>query len=90
MTRSMTRATTFAALALASAVLTPVVVVGAGTASAPAPAANAVANAAPMAQAAAAPASSLEATCPRRVKVIYAGYGEGQNPRCAAPVEAKR
>lgn len=89
MTRSMTRATTFAALALASAVLTPVVV-GAGTPSAPAPAANAVANAAPMAQAAAAPASSLEATCPRRVKVIYAGYGEGQNPRCAAPVEAKR
>lgn len=85
----MTRAMTLATLSLASALLTPVLVVGAGAgaggASATNPAGAGPASASAVVQTAqAAPASSLEATCSRRVKVIYAGYGEGQDARCAA------
>lgn len=90
----MTRAMTLSTLALASALLTPVLVVAAGagaTSGAPG-----VVNASASIQTAqaspsqVAPASSLEAACPRRVKVVYAGYGEGQDPRCPAAPAAKR
>ncbi len=83
----MNRATTLASLALASALLTPVVVMGAGTGTTSAPASTVSATTAPQAQAAT-PASGLGEACARPVKVIYAGYGEGQGSRCAA--EAKR
>ena len=77
----MTRTSTLIALAAASALLTPVVVHATGAApKAPvekaAPAA-AAAVAAPMAE-------SAPAACARKVKVVYAGYGETHAMACAA------
>jgi len=61
-------AANIAAIALASALLTPVVVGAVGTAS---PAAHAAPATEPVVAAAPAPA---EPTCARKVKVVYAGY----------------
>jgi hypothetical protein len=78
----MTRTSTLIALAAASALLTPVVVHATGAApKAPvekaAPAAAAAAVAAPMAE-------SAPAACARKVKIVYAGYGETHAMACAA------
>lgn len=78
----MTRTSAIIALAAASALLTPVVVHATGTApKAPAP----VMRAAPVAAAATTPAAeSAPVSCARKVKVVYAGYGDAHATACAA------
>ena len=68
----MNRAVTLAAITLVSALATPVVVNA--TTSKPSPVSNLVAPAA-------APKAE-EAACARLVRVVYAGYGEGQATPC--------
>ncbi len=82
----MTRTTTIVTLALLSSVLTPVVVKATGTdKSAPAQQAK-VEMTAVTAPAPAAP----EPSCARKVKVVYAGYGEAHAAACAASTEMRR
>jgi len=71
----MNRTGTLVALALISALATPVVV------NATTPKANAVVTAA----AVAAPKEEAPA-CPRMIQVVYAGYGEGQGAPCSVLV----
>jgi len=68
----MNRTVTLAAITLVSALATPVVV----NATAPKPE--------PVSSRTIAVAKPEEPSCARRVKVVYAGYGEGQTARCAA------
>ena len=77
----MTRTSALIALAAASALLTPVVVHATGTA----PKAQAsIEKAAPVAAAALAAAPESTATaCARKVKVVYAGYGNMHEAACA-------
>jgi hypothetical protein len=70
----MGRTVTFAVITLVSALATPVVV----NAMTPKPRA-AVAPATT-----AAPKAAAEPTCTRQVRVVYAGYGEGQGTPCIA------
>ena len=73
----MNRTITLAIVAALSALATPVVV-------------NATASNAPRASvptAAVAVAQAEEPACVRRVRVVYAGHGEGQAARCTAPVQ---
>ena len=69
----MTR-TTLAAIALVSALATPVVVNA--TASKTASAVTVVAV----------PKAQEEPTCVRQIKIVYAGYGEAQAVPCTTPV----
>jgi hypothetical protein len=39
--------------------------------------------------AAEAPAKAAEPTCGRKVKVVYAGYGEAKSSACPAEIQAK-
>jgi hypothetical protein len=75
----MTRTSTIVTLALLSSVLTPVVVMATGMTEAPAGREAKVETAALSAPAAAA----QEPACARRVKVVYAGYGEAHAAACA-------
>ena len=70
----MTRTATLVAITLLSALATPVVV-HATTSKA---AVRAAAEPAMVAS-----AQAVEPTCVRRIKVVYAGYGEGQATPCA-------
>jgi hypothetical protein len=76
----MTRTSTLIALAAASALLTPVVVHATGAAP-KAPVEKVASAAAPVA---ASMAESAPAACARKVKVVYAGYGETHAMACAA------
>ena len=71
----MNRTGTLVAITLISALATPVVV------NATTPKANAVVTAA----AVAAPNEEAPA-CPRMIRVVYAGYGEGQGAPCSVLV----
>ena len=77
----MTRTSALIALAAASALLTPVVVHATGAA----PKAQAsIEKAAPVAAAALAAAPESTATaCARKVKIVYAGYGNMHEAACA-------
>ena len=77
----MTRTSALIALAAASALLTPVVVHATGAA----PKARApIEKAAPAAAAPPAPApESTSTACTRKVKVVYAGYGDIHEAACA-------
>ena len=77
----MTRTSTIVTLAILSSVLTPVVV---KATSPEAPAPQAKVEAAAVTTDSAAPSS-----CGRKVKVVYAGYGEGQGA-CATTAELRR
>ena len=70
----MNRTGTLVAITLISALATPVVV------NATTPKANAVVTAAVAAPKEEAPA------CPRMIRVVYAGYGEGQGAPCSVLV----
>jgi hypothetical protein len=74
----MTRTGTLVAITLISALATPVVV------NATTPKANAVVTAAAVA-AVAAPKEEAPA-CSRMIRVVYAGYGEGQGAPCSVLV----
>lgn len=79
----MTR-TALLAISLLSSLATPFVV------QAMTPAAREAAAPAPIVTAAAAePAKAAEPACPRKVKVVYAGYGEGAGRACPAETAAK-
>ena len=71
----MTRTATLVAIALISALATPVVV-------------NATTPKTPVVAGAGltAPAATAEPTCVRRIKVVYAGYDEGQATPCTVLV----
>ncbi len=75
----MTRTSALIALAAASALLTPVVVHATGVA----PKAQApIEKAAPAAVALAAAPESTATACARKVKVVYAGYGDMHEAAC--------
>ena len=80
----MTRTSTIVTLALLSSVLTPVVVKATGMAETPAVQQAKVETAAVKAPAAAA----QEPACTRRVKVVYAGYGEAHSAACPTTATA--
>jgi hypothetical protein len=69
----MTRTATLVAITLLSAITTPVVV------HATTPKTNAVA-----AKVMVAAPKAVEPSCARQVRVVYAGYGEGQGAPCIA------
>jgi hypothetical protein len=77
----MTRTSTIVTLAILSSVLTPVVV----KATSPEASPQAKVEAAAVTTDSAAPSS-----CGRKVKVVYAGYGEGQGGACATTAELRR
>jgi hypothetical protein len=86
----VTRTSTIVTLALLSSILTPVVVMatsaGPETSAATAPQAKVE-----MAAVTTTPAQAAEApACTRRVKVVYAGYGEAQGNACPASAELRR
>jgi hypothetical protein len=84
----MTRTTTIVTLAILSSILTPVVVSATGTtqkAATPEPQARIETAAATTP----APAAETPA-CTRRVKVVYAGYGEAHAAACAATADTRR
>ena len=81
----MNRLSTVLILTGLASVLTPVVVSATGiTPSQPAAQVESKAEAAP------AQARAEEPACTRRVKVVYAGYGEGRGATCAVTAEAQR
>ncbi len=82
----MTRTSTIVTLAILSSVLTPVVVKATGMNETPAAQQAKVEKAAVATPAGAA----QEPACARRVKVVYAGYGEAQAAACAATAEIRR
>jgi hypothetical protein len=82
--QTMTRASTIVTIAVLSAILAPVAVSATGTTQT---------SAAPEQQAkiekavlTTTTASAGEPTCARRVKVVYAGYGEGNRGTCSGDV----
>ena len=83
----MTRNSTIAALALISLLATPVVVGATGGAASPSIADRSEpvvqAQTTTVAVATAVDAAPASGTCARKIKVIYAGYGEGNQPGCA-------
>jgi hypothetical protein len=81
----MTRTSTLVTLALLSSLLTPVVVMATGTDKS-APADQAKVETAALT----APASAAEPACARRVKVVYAGYGESHAAACATTADLRR
>jgi hypothetical protein len=83
----MTRTTTIVTLAILSSVLTPVVVKATDTTQGRAAVQQAkVETTASTTQA---PAAETPA-CARRVKVVYAGYGEAHAAACPATAEMRR
>jgi hypothetical protein len=89
----MTRTSTVLILALLSSILTPVVVSATG-AKADKPTAPvqqiAQAETAVPSVAAAIVAAPETPTCTRRIKVVYAGYGEARADACAATADTRR
>ena len=83
----MTRTSTIVTLAILSSVLTPVVVKATGMTETPAAAPQAKVETASVSTPAAA---AQEPACMRRVKVVYAGYGEAHSAACAASAELRR
>jgi hypothetical protein len=81
----MTRTSTIVTLALLSSVLTPVVVKATGTDKS-APAQQAKVEMA----AATTPAAAAEPACARKVKVVYAGYGEAHAAACTTTADLRR
>ncbi len=82
----MTRASTLVTLAILSSVLAPVVVKATGVNEAPA-----VQGAKVETAAVTTPAGGAEApACTRRVKVVYAGYGEAHAAACAVTADVRR
>jgi len=84
----MTRTTTIVTLAILSSVLTPVVVRATGT-DRSAPVQQAKVETVAVTSPAPAPAAA-EPACARRVKVVYAGYGEAQAATCASTADLRR
>lgn len=90
----MTR-TALLAITLLSSLATPFMVQAMTPAREAAPTAPAVATAAPATKAtivnvvAAEPAKAAEPACARKVKIVYAGYGEGAARVCPAETAAK-
>ena len=82
----MTRTSTIVTLAILSSVLTPVVVKATSMAERPAAARQATIETAAVAT----PASAQEPACTRRVKVVYAGYGEAHAAACPVTAETRR
>ena len=84
----MTRTSTIVTIAILSSILTPVVVKATATRpEAPAPVQAVKVEVA----AVTAPASvAAEPACTRRVKVVYAGYGEAHAAACAATADTRR
>jgi hypothetical protein len=81
----MNRLSTVLILTGLASVLTPVVVSATGiTPTKPAAQAESKAEATP------AQARAGEPACTRRVKVVYAGYGEGRGAACAVTAEVQR
>lgn len=79
----MTRTSTLVTLAILSSVLAPVVVKATGTTEATASVQQAGVQVAAVATAA-------EPACARKVKVVYAGYGEGQGASCIVTADIRR
>ena len=82
----MTRASTLVTLAILSSVLAPVVVKATGVNETPAVREAKVETAAVTTVAGA----TLEPACTRRVKVVYAGYGEAHAAACAVTADVRR
>jgi hypothetical protein len=84
----VTRTSTILTLAILSSVLTPVVVMATGRGpETPAPVQEAKIEAAAVTTSA---TTAEQPACARRVKVVYAGYGEAQAAACPAPAEIRR
>jgi hypothetical protein len=81
----MTRTSTIVTLALLSSVLTPVVVKATGTDKS-APAQQAKVEMAAVTT----PVAAAEPACARKVKVVYAGYGEAHAAACATTADLRR
>jgi hypothetical protein len=81
----MTRTSTIVTLALLSSVLTPVVVKATGTESSAPPQQAKV-----EVVAVTTPAPAAEPSCARKVKVVYAGYGEAHAAACATTADLRR
>ena len=88
----MTRTSTIVTIALLSSILTPVVVKATGTSEKSAAVREAKVETALVqpATAATTPAPAAEPACARKVKVVYAGYGEAHAAACAAAAELRR
>jgi hypothetical protein len=84
----MTRLSAILAVAVLSSIATPVVVSATGARSKPGAALTVSAEAA--VAAVAEKAAAAEPACTRRIKVVYAGYGEGSGLPCTTTAEAKR
>ena len=82
----MTRTGTVLAITLASLLATPIVVHA--TSMPKQGAAQAQGASAPPVEVVTPPPAAEAATCIRKVKVVYAGYGEGRTG-CAAPIEER-
>ncbi len=82
----MTRTSTIVTLAILSSFLTPVVVKATGTERSAPVEQTKVETAALTTQAPAA----VEPACARRVKVVYAGYGEAHAAACATTADLRR
>ena len=79
----MTRASTIVTIAVLSAILAPVAVSATGSTQKPAAPEQQVKIEKAVLTAT---ASADEPACPRRVKVVYAGYGEGNRGTCSGDV----
>ncbi len=82
----MTRTGTLLAITLASLLATPIVVHA--TSMPKQRMAQAQGASVPAMDVVTPPQQPEAATCTRKVKVVYAGYGEGRT-RCAAPIEGR-
>jgi hypothetical protein len=83
----MTRTPTIVTLALVSSLLTPVVVKATGVAETAAPAQQAKVE---MAAVTTPAPAAAEPACTRKVKVVYAGYGEAHAAACATTADLRR
>ena len=83
----MTRTSTILTIALVSSILTPVVVKATGAG----PEAGAAVQQAKV-EVVASPAAAVTdgSTCAKRVKVVYAGYGEAHSAACSVTAEMRR
>ena len=89
----MTRTSTIVTIALLSSILTPVVVKATGMSEKPAAVREAKLETGLVQQATATTASTAaaaEPACARKVKVVYAGYGEAHAAACASTTDARR
>ena len=81
----MTRTSTIVTLALMSSILTPVVVKATGTSPEAVPAVQQA-----KVETAAVTAPAEGSACGKRVKVVYAGYGEAQAAACSVTADIRR